>query len=493
MVDPSTTVDVDKLSFAVRAQKFRIAASIMKRTSIPLTTEYATRLVHLVRGITPEELAGFFDFDEPETRILLQELLSSGLVEDLGGHLRLSQRGQSSLSPLDDTLNIFDLDEVTAIVSFDLISFAPVADAELADRDRRLVEELPIPDRSKAANSEAVARDAYDLHFQEWRSGQSPRMGLDEDSRVHTIGDAHVVRNFAAPIEVPVRYRIDDVSGATPDFAELSAKGRAGSRDPLIDALSKRMQRVTGAADHQAAYDLVSDCDGGIFRRDGVRSALEQGAWAELASDSARRELAGWMAPGLRLVGSTSTGSVRSALLEWTKSVTDASKVRAPVFWLPPELPHWGRSVAFAALATALSEANSSDDGTVLLPRVDGSDVMNANLRRHYGPTERIEALFERCLPLERPGVPGALELIVKPQSWALVLIHAPDLQTALPFPIGYITGVQGVVARYTHMLAELASQTKGPSALLWHMPDETADKALLVIDEALGIKIAGD
>ena len=493
MDEPSTTVEVDRLSFAVRAQKFRIAASIMKRTSIPLTTEYATRLVHLVRGITPEELAGFFDFDEPETRVLLQELLSSGFVEDLSGHLRLSQRGQSALSPLDDTLNIFDLDETTAIVSLDLISFAPIADAELTDRDRRLVEELPIADRSKAANSEAVARNAFDLHFQEWRAGQSPRMGLDEDSRVHTVGDAHVVRNFAAPIEVPVRYRIDDVLGATPDFAELSAKGRAGSRDPLIDALSKRVQRITGAADHQAAYDLVSDCDGGIFRRDGVRSALAQGNWAELASDPARREFVGWMAPGLRLVGSTSTSSIRATLLEWTKGVADASKIRAPVFWLPPELPHWGRSVAFASLATALSEANSSDDGTVLLPRVDGSDVMNTNLRRYYGPTERIEALFDRCLPLVRPSVPGALEVIVKPQSWALVLIHAPDLQTSLPFPLGYMTGVPGVVARYTRMLAEFASQTKGPSALLWQMTNETADKALLVIDEALGIKVAAD
>jgi hypothetical protein len=118
---------------------------------------------------------------------------------------------------------------------------------------------------------------------------------------------------------------------------------------------------------------------------------------------------------------------------------------------------------------------------------------MKVDLRRHYGPTDRIDALFDRCLPLERPDVPGALELIVKPQSWALVLIHTPDLQTALPFPVGYITGVPGVVARYTHMLAELASQTKGPSALLWQMPDETADKALLVIDEALGIKVAND
>src|ERR1700728_3003963 len=74
------TIEVDNLSFVVRAQKFRVAASIMKRTTVPLATEYATRLVHLVRGITPEELAAFFDFEASETRVLLEDVLSSGLV-----------------------------------------------------------------------------------------------------------------------------------------------------------------------------------------------------------------------------------------------------------------------------------------------------------------------------------------------------------------------------------------------------------------------------
>ena len=145
----------------------------------------------------------------------------------------------------------------------------------------------------------------------------------------------------------------------------------------------------------------------------------------------------------------------------------------------------------FSALASALSEANSGDDGTVLLARVDESDAANRSLRRLYGPTDRMEALFDRCLPLERPQIPDALELIVKPRSWALALVHAPDPRTNFPFPIGYIVAAPEIVSRYTWHLAELASRTKGPGALLWRHPDETADKALLMIDEALGIGVA--
>jgi hypothetical protein len=167
MGEPSTTVDVDNLSFAVRAQKFRIAASIMKRTSIPLTRS-TPRVWCISSAALRRKSSPASSIPTSLRRVCCCRTAELGTGRGSRGHLRLSQRGQSALSPLDDTLNIFEVDDIMAIVSFDLVSFAPVVDAELADRDPRLVEELPIADKSKAANSEAVARDAYDLHFQRW-------------------------------------------------------------------------------------------------------------------------------------------------------------------------------------------------------------------------------------------------------------------------------------------------------------------------------------
>lgn len=63
-------IEIDNATFVVRAQKFRVAAMVMKRTNIPVATEYATRLVHLVRGIRLEELAGFFDLEPAENKDL---------------------------------------------------------------------------------------------------------------------------------------------------------------------------------------------------------------------------------------------------------------------------------------------------------------------------------------------------------------------------------------------------------------------------------------
>jgi hypothetical protein len=112
---------------------------------------------------------------------------------------------------------------------------------------------------------------------------------LDEDTRLHALEDLQVVRNFAVPVQVPVRYRITDVPGVEADFSDLTSKGRPGSRNPLIEALSAKIQGVRAAVDHADAYDLLAELDGGIFRRDGVGSSSDQATWAALATDPDRK------------------------------------------------------------------------------------------------------------------------------------------------------------------------------------------------------------
>jgi hypothetical protein len=490
MTQQSEIVEVDSLSFLVRAQKFRIVATIMRRTTVPIVTEYATRLVHIVKGVTPEELGSFFDFEPPETRILLQDVLRSGLVMESNGALQLSQRGYEALSPMDDRFNLFDAEEIPTTISLDLIAFTPIDDAQLDQREGRIVEEVPLPDRQKAALASVAAREAFDTHFHEWRQSQTRRRDLDEETRLHSIEDVQPVRSFAAPIHIPVRCRLMDALGTAPDFSQLSNKGRPGSRNALIEALSRKIQSFASAADHQGAFDLVTEVDGGIFLRDGVRSSSDQTAWARLASDPDRQSILGASGPGLRLVGSVATESVRAALLEWTRGA-DASSRRSPIFWLPPKLNQWGRSVRFASLASALSETNAADDGTVLLARSDNSPTGTKSWQRLYGRTERMEPLFDRCLCVPHGDLPDALELIVKPGAWALVLIHAPDPRTGHACPFGYIVSAPRIVADFVYKVAEIASRAAGTSSLIWQKTEESADRALAMIDRALGIEVA--
>lgn len=73
-------LEVDGVSFLVRAQKFRVAAMIMKRTPLALATEYATRLVHLVHGTRLEDMAGFFNLDAANQKFCLRTFSAQDLL-----------------------------------------------------------------------------------------------------------------------------------------------------------------------------------------------------------------------------------------------------------------------------------------------------------------------------------------------------------------------------------------------------------------------------
>lgn len=485
------SIEIDSLSFQVRAQKFRVAAMIMKRTRTPVATEYATRLVHLVRGIRLDDMAGFFDFEPGETKVLLEDVLGTGLVSERNGQLVLSERGQAALSPGTDTLDLYEVEDLVTTISFDLAAFAPVEESKLNLREARIIEELKLPDRDKAATAAKAAEDAFELHFEEWRQKHG-RRAWDEDTRLHSIDDVQSIGPLPAVFQIPVVWRPSDMGSVEPDFSELAGKGRAGSRDALISALGTRLQEFAAPSDHAVAFELVSELDGGVFRRGAVSSTQQLLSWATLCANVQDRALPPPAQPGLRLIGSTATSAARSALLDWTQSIGGApTATKTPVFWLPPETSSWGRSLPFISLAAALSTAHSSDDGTVLLARTRGSTGPEKFWSALYGPTGALPPVFDRCLAVPATDLPNALEVIVKPGAWVLVLVHAPDPASRYPFPFGYITAAHAIVDRFAYLIAELVSKADGTRAIAWHRSKEDAHAALAAIDEALGIAVA--
>ncbi len=77
----------------------------------------------------------------------------------------------------------------------------------------------------------------------------------------------------------------------------------------------------------------------------------------------------------------------------------------------------------------------------------------------------------------------------MKPNSWALTLVHTTETRSGLPLPIGYITADNVVVQAVTRAMADVASTAPSSNAMLWVRQDETPDAALNAIDTALGIE----
>lgn len=476
-------IEVDDVSFLVRAQKFRISATAMKRSAISLATEYAIRLIHLVPDIGPEAIGDYFGFEEAETRVLLQDIMETGLVVENVGRLTLSARGFEAISPVSEELEIFAREEIRTSQSFDLIALAPVDEVSIDPSIARRIPEIGIPDRERAANAASQIGRAFEDHFLEWRQRNGTR-GPADDYKFEAIDDVQQIKVFAAPFHISIQYHQEDPVGLEPDFQPLQTKGRPGSRKPLIEALSARLSGMSAPPDADAAFRWLREIDGDLLSRAGFNENSNSQSWMARCQDETGKQLAHPFDPGLCLAGSISGKIVRSALIDWTK--LQASVDPTPICWMPPDADYWGRSLGFA---TVVREVNAQEgDGIILLAR-NGLVAREANWwRRSFGRGDKHNSLFDRCLGVSN-DLPKSLEIIVKPNSWGLALVHTTESRSGLPLPIGYITADDVVVRALSRAVADVASTAPNSKAILWSRRDETDDAALSAIDAALGIE----
>lgn len=479
------SIEIDELSFHVRAQKFRIAGTAMRRTSIPLATEYAIKLIHLIPEITAEQVGAYFGFENAETSVLLQDILDTGLVTEIQGRLMLSARGHEAVSPLSDDIELFSTEEFTATQAFDLIALAPVDDSVIQAGIARLIPEIEVPDRIGAAKAASRIPEAFELHFLEWRQRLGGRLKV-EDFRFQSTHDVQLIKTFPAPFHIPVRLHLEEPAVVEPDFGNLRQRGRAGSRTPLIEALSDFTKKIACPGDYDQAFKALEAIDGGVLSRNGLSDPSHHASWARACYGDART-LAHPFDPGLKLIGSSTTSIVKQALTLWTKEFETDSN---PIFWLPPNADYWGRSLSFATLLRDLSAQEVG--GLVLLAR-GGADHRTANhFRRLYSARDRQEAHFERCIAIANEA-PRSLEVVLKPGGWVMALLHVPDGKSGYPLPVGYISGDRVLIEAFEGYFAKLSSNSSILEPILWHKSDETPSAALAQIDQALRIESVPD
>ena len=123
------------------------------------------------------------------------------------------------------------------------------------------------------------------------------------------------------------------------------------------------------------------------------------------------------------------------------------------------------------AFDSLVRELQSEFSGVVLVPRSDMSEKDLRTLKWRYGPWMGTGP-FERCLAV-KSGSPNALEIIVRPGSFGIALVHAPDGASGYPLPFGYASTAPEVVKELSIYLSYLATDAQ-PEDVLWQRPDET-------------------
>ncbi|GLS38256.1 hypothetical protein GCM10010869_38500 [Mesorhizobium tianshanense] len=257
-----TVIPIDGLTFLVPARTFRIEGTLLKGGYFSLATEFALRLLRDVGEMPPAEIGRFFGFSERETRALVQELLLDGYIVLSSDRVRLSQRGEDSFNPATGELSMLKIEPFGETLSLDLISFAP---ARTGGARMPWLSDIEIPDKPKAAAATEAGRDGFRSNFGEWRERRFK--GTDASTaRLQTIDEVTPLGRALVPVTVPVSYVPSIGEQIEPDFSRLRDRGRRGSREKLVDALSNVMRGITAPGDHLAAADVTAEWDREVLK-----------------------------------------------------------------------------------------------------------------------------------------------------------------------------------------------------------------------------------
>ena len=258
-------------------------------------------------------------------------------------------------------------------------------------------------------------------------------------------------RHFLSEVVIPVVLHLEGEVRVEPNFSTLAALGRDGSRKELIASISRHVAGLTSPDDEAVALRLLKSR--GISVLDRFGAGAPAGSWARYAMsdpefNEARR-------PTTALCGSVLSPMVRAALIDRTAEwEADRPPGDRPILWLRPRLRQWGVGEAFEDVASAVARKSGSHDPLVLLCRPGEERMPPAGKRGRLA-----ESGFSALVCVGGDHVPGALEVVLSPRRWALVLVHRAVTPGGLPVGNGFCSAAPTVVSSVSAMVLDLLTR----------------------------------
>lgn len=156
---------VDEITFAIPAQSFAISCAISAEEALPVVTEFALRIAYVCGSLSPTQIQEFFGFSSKETDAVIQALLSERLIQWNDDQLELTSYALARFQDSSDNLpRFFKIQDWSAEVVFDLISFSPAGRTSRLRRIRSQVE-LATRNFDKQSRTIQFAEQSFQHNF----------------------------------------------------------------------------------------------------------------------------------------------------------------------------------------------------------------------------------------------------------------------------------------------------------------------------------------
>lgn len=430
------------ISLLIPARNYRIQCAWIQEEPLPAIEEFACRLLLLFERLLPSQLQGFFNLDDKEREVLIDDLTKNRLVTiNSDGYIEPADLLQKKFKANPgDTPMLNSFDERSESVIFDLLTLSVMPRKPLSEGIFGLPE-LPLPEGGATLSTEKV-KDAFGSQYRAHLDFMSKRPGQkNKITRLYKINDCMPDKLMQIPVEMTIQIE-PSLSNAAPIVY----------RDVIERIGSTRKRRLSADLEHKITEylaDLDVPTNGISFSQycnlvdDEVLSEYAHGDSFDFSAWLRAREnrKTGYGSPETTaILGPIYLFKNRETIRDMLKkSSAIASIERHRAVWYPSNSPLWGASEQdlFEFNRRICGDLTDKNDfsGVITLVKSGGDN------RAKWGWKHSFEKKVSNGIILPKAEPQDRMEIFCIPGVLATVQFHIqPSDNSGVTVPIGYVT-----------------------------------------------------
>jgi hypothetical protein len=438
---------IDEITFAIPAQSFDISCSISAEEALPVVTEFALRITYVCGSVSPAQLQSFFGYSEKETSAVIKALLDERLIQWHDEQLELTPYAEARFQDSSDELpRFFKIQDWSAEVVFDLISFSPAERPSRLSRVRSLIELTP-QDPDKQSKTIQWAERSFQENFRE--------ICKKDRAEIYKISDVDAGERFNIPLPCIFHVNFDGPTSIQRDIDDESFGDRLEIAEAISDAMAGSDRRTN---DNLENFIAIFDDD--VLKKYISNETFDLRRYVQdVHLTKAHNYLHGKVTP---LLGSLYLKRNAAILQDWLRvwaveesTSQDERQETLSALWLAPQSRLWARTRAAKELLQTINRALVPKSvGDLNAPARGVRTVLQIDRVDHHIATKTYRDTFPKLVASSQVLMGGNLELFLLPHRFMCALFHFRLEHHPVTVPFGFISSHGPHLDAATHLIS---------------------------------------